>query len=103
MSNDALTWRNIRERDFYLPVPKADFIGPTWERDTDPDSPMEFVLPEHTLGWGAAKWATDNLMLDNEPLKLTPEQMRLLLHWYEVDGSGRFVYRQGTIQRLKGW
>lgn len=99
LSNDALTWRNIRERDFYLPVPEPDYIGPSWERDEN----GEFALPRYSLGWGAAVWAQNNLLVDGEPLRLTPEQARLLLHWYEVDEFGRFVYRQGTIQRLKGW
>jgi phage terminase large subunit-like protein len=31
------------------------------------------------------------------------EQLRFLLWWYAVDGQGRFVYRKGVLQRLKGW
>ena len=29
--------------------------------------------------------------------------MRLLLWWYAVDGTGRFTYRKGIVQRMKGW
>lgn len=31
------------------------------------------------------------------------EQLRFLLWWYAVDEQGRFVYRKGVLQRLKGW
>lgn len=99
MTADLLTWENIRERDFYLPIPKAEHIGPTWDRGED----GKFVLPELTLGWQAIEWAQKNLLMDGSPLKFTQEQARLLLHWYEVDEAGSFVYRQGTVQRLKGW
>jgi hypothetical protein len=36
------------------------------------------------------------------PWKFTLEQARFLLWWYAVQPSGRFVYRDGVFQRLKG-
>lgn len=85
-------------------VPKyevpAVYIGPTWERD---DSGA-FVLPERTLGWQCIRWMETRL---NGPyggkIRLTKEQKRFLLWWYAVDEDGRFTYRDGVLQRLKGW
>lgn len=60
--------------------------------------------PAHTLGWQVAGWSAENLQLpDGSPFILTNEQLRILLWWYAVDDRGRFVYRDGVIQRLKGW
>lgn len=83
----------------YAPV----CYGPSWERNVDGG----FVLPEHTLGWGIAKWCSDFL----EPLgegqevfEFTLEQLRIVLWWYAVDEDGRFLYpRHGVLQRIKGW
>ena len=36
------------------------------------------------------------------PWKFTLEQARFLLWWYSVEPSGRFTYRDGVFQRLKG-
>lgn len=33
----------------------------------------------------------------------TREQARFLAWWYAVDDRGRFVYRRGTLRRMKGW
>lgn len=33
----------------------------------------------------------------------TPEQFRFVLWFYAVDENGRFLYRDLTLQRLKGW
>ncbi|MGW0929549.1 terminase [Streptomyces sp. NPDC002644] len=38
-----------------------------------------------------------------KPWKFTDEQIRIIKRWYEIDDQGRFIYRQGTIRRLKGW
>lgn len=103
----TFTWRNIRQSDFYLKVPEPVCIGPTWRQDPDWDGRNEatrYVLPEHTLGWQIAKWVGDNLLDDEgNPFRLTPEQTRFLLWWYAVNEHGRFVYRQGVLQRIKGW
>ena len=102
-----ITWRNIRQSDFYLKVPEPVCIGPTWRQDPDWDGRNEatrYVLPEHTLGWQIAKWVGDNLLDDEgNPFRLTPEQTRFLLWWYAVNEHGKFVYRQGVLQRIKGW
>lgn len=107
MSVDSITWKNIRQSDFYLKIPEAVCIGPTWRQSPDWDGKNEatrYDLPEFTLGWQAAKWVGDNLRDDEgRPFQLTPEQTRFLLWWYEVDEHGKFVYRQGVLQRLKGW
>ena len=79
--------------------------GPTWGRGED----GRFVLPVHTLGWEIAGWSSEYLLnprspIDNpEPWRFTNEQLRFLLWWYAVDAQGRFVYRYGVLQRLKGW
>lgn len=83
-------------------------LGPTWRRTEGwkpGDDPFdEFVLPEFTLGWQILDWIKDNLLGDEgEPFNATPEQRRFILWWYAIDEDGRFVYRDGVLQRLKGW
>lgn len=77
------------------------YIGPVWARDEQ----GEFILPELTLGWQIAGWCSKYLSHpDGEgPWKFTFEQLRFVLWWYAVDNTGRFVYREGLLQRLKGW
>jgi len=76
------------------------YYGPTWQKDDDGN----FVLPKWTIGWQALKWARENLHgFDGDELILTPEQVRFILWWYAVDENGRFAYREGVLQRLKGW
>jgi hypothetical protein len=75
-------------------------FGPTWLKHED----GSWNLPARTLGWEIAGWAAK--WLRNEeggPWKFTPEQMRFILWWYAVDDNGRFVYRKGVLQRMKGW
>lgn len=76
------------------------YIGPTWARDTD----GAWMLPSRTLGWQIAAWTADYLLAeDGGPWKFTLEQLRFVLWWYAVDDTGRFVYRKGVLQRMKGW
>jgi len=61
-----------------------------------------------TLGWQALAWTAAYLLQPDGPdagkaWKYTPEQVRMLLRWYEIDEAGRFSYRRGVIRRLKGW
>lgn len=78
------------------------YIGPTWQRD--PNHPSGWRLPERTLGWHAIEWASEWLQHeDGSPWSYTAEQMRFLLWWYAVDENGRWIYRDGVLQRLKGW
>lgn len=78
-----------------------DFIGPTWQRH-----PLtgKFILPERTLGWQIAEWCAEYLVAeDGGPWRFTLEQIRFVLWWYAVDANGRFIYRTGCLQRMKGW
>lgn len=79
-------------------------IGPSWAKSED----GKWSLPTLTLGWDVIQWADDNLLQPDGPdagekWRWTDEQARLLLWWYAVDDQGRFVYRRGTLRRLKGW
>ena len=61
-------------------------------------------LPERTLGYWVAAWMIDNLTQPNGPkagnaFQPTPGQINFLLHFYEVDENGRFLYRHG-VRRL---
>lgn len=76
------------------------YIGPTWQRNDD----GSWRLPDKTLGWQIAGWCAEYLHGDDgKPWKFTREQLRFVLWWYAVDDTGRFVYRKGVLQRLKGW
>lgn len=85
---------------------EPDYLGPTWQRGDD----GRFVLPERTLGYQAIEWAEDNLLSDDVdehgkqlPWRFTGEQYRFMLWWYAIDEHGSFIYRDGILQRLKGW
>lgn len=79
----------------YTPVA----IGPTWRRGND----GKFILPKHTLGWSALLWTAQWLQHeDGTPWRYTPEQARFVLWWYAINENGKFVYRDGVFQRLKG-
>lgn len=84
------------------PRPEFDpiYVGPVFKRDEDGN----FILPKLTLGLAAIRWARKWLRgADGEPgWKFTPEQMRVLMWWYAVDERGRFIYRDGVIQLIKG-
>ncbi|MEU5259011.1 hypothetical protein [Amycolatopsis sp. NPDC021455] len=80
----------------YVPVT----LGPSWKRDED----GKFILPQLTLGWQVLGWTADWLQHgDGRPWRYTDEQARLTLWWYAIDDTGRFLYREGVVQRLKGW
>jgi hypothetical protein len=88
-------------------------LGPTWDKDPTWDGPRDpqgYILPKFTLGYQAIKWIQENLLADETdeydkplPFKLTPEQARFILWFYAIDETGRFVYREVVLQRLKGW
>ncbi|QPB09762.1 terminase large subunit [Streptomyces phage Shady] len=69
----------------------------------------DYVPPDNrTLGVWAFLWCSHYLRQPDgpdagSPWRFTPEQIRIIKRWYEIDDAGRFVYRQGTIRRLKGW
>ena len=79
-------------------------IGPTWTRGED----GRFILPERTLGWGVINWLYEYVLTPGGPhageaFMPTMEQARFIVWWYAVDETGRFVYRDGILRRLKGW
>jgi len=90
-------------------------IGPTWEPNPNwngvnllgPEG--KYILPEFSLGYQAWAWVRENLLApdsnDAQPTPFTPtfEQYRFVLWWYAVDSHGRFLFRRGVLQRLKGW
>lgn len=75
-------------------------IGPTWQRTED----GFWLLPERTLGWAHLGWA--GVWLQHRrgvPWRYTDEQARFILWWYALEPDGEFVFRDGVLQRLKGW
>ncbi|AUG87135.1 terminase large subunit [Streptomyces phage Attoomi] len=72
----------------------------TWP-DTVPDR-------TRTLGWDVLLWTARYLRQPDgpdagKPWRFTPEQVRIVLRWFEINDAGEFTRRQGTIRRLKGW
>lgn len=71
----------------------------------------EYLTPENTpsLGWFLLDWYETYLRVPSgpdygKPLRLTDEQARIIVHWYQVDPkTGRFPYRRGAVRRVKGW
>jgi hypothetical protein len=83
----------------YQPV----ILGPTWA--TEKRRGAEYwVLPQRTLGWTALSWCGRWLQLQRDvPWRFTLEQARFMLHWYSLESDGTWTYRDGVLQRLKGW
>lgn len=78
------------------------YLGPTWKRDAEGN----FLIPRKSLGYGVILWLTTHLTSLQDPnkaLRITDEQARFILWWYAVDDEGEFLYKTGTLQRLKGW
>lgn len=87
-------------RDFKFEGWNHKVLGNTWKVRED----GSWYLPERTLGWGVLGWCSSYLLNDQgEPWRFTNEQARFILWWYAVDDRGRFLYRTGVLQRLKGW
>lgn len=75
-------------------------IGPTWQTDED----GEWLLPDFSLGWHILGWVSAKLTdPEGNPWQFTAEQARFILWFYAIDRNGKFIYRQGVLQRLKGW
>lgn len=75
-------------------------IGPTWQRQPD----GSWLLPERTLGWHALGWTGQWLQHSRGvPWRFTDEQARFILWWYALADDGSFLFRDGVLQRLKGW
>lgn len=76
------------------------YIGPTWQTTDD----GQWLLPERTLGWEVLGWTGVWLQHGrNQPWRYTLEQARFVLWWFAVDDTGRFLFHDGVLQRLKGW
>ena len=87
--------------DTLVDICNPSYYGPSWQTDGE-----DWLLPERTLGWELAAWASSHLANPNDsdsPWEFTMEQLRLLLWWYAVDERGRFLSRRGVVQRIKGW
>lgn len=68
---------------------------------------LPLTLPELTLGWEAAKWASKYLRQPNGPtagqrFTFTTRQLRFLLHWYALKPDGSWVYHHGVRRLAKG-
>lgn len=76
-------------------------IGPTWQVNED----GSWYLPERTLGWEVIGWCHTWLVDPDtgNPWRFTPEQLRFIMWFYEVDANGKRVSTKAMFQRLKGW
>lgn len=64
--------------------------------------------PELSLGRSVVGWVYDHLLQPDGPRagmpwRYTNEQLQFVMWWYAVRPDGRFVYRRGTLRRMKGW
>ena len=108
--DSIVDWESHAEEIDWEVVPFS--MGPTWDRNPfwkGPRDPQGYILPELTLGWEVLMWIENNLLADetdehNKPLPfdLTDEQKRFILWFYAIDETGRFLYREVVLQRLKG-
>jgi hypothetical protein len=60
-----------------------------------------------SLGWGVLKWAQKHFRVPDgpyagEPLKLTDEQIGILVRFYALDDRGRFIFRRGAVDARRG-
>ncbi len=96
MSSDVVFSKNLGPRPDFEPI----YLGPVFRRGPD----GKYVMPRYTLGMAAIRWAKKWLRgADGNPgWQFTPEQARLVLWWYAVGEDGKFVYREGVIQLIKG-
>lgn len=75
-------------------------VGPVW----DWDEGSGWRLPKHTIGWDVLAWSGVWLNgAGGAPWVYTMEQARFVLWFYATDESGRFLYPNAVLQRLKGW
>lgn len=65
-------------------------------------------LPEFTLGWEVLQWGSQMLAQpdgDNagDSWIYSAEQAKFILWFYAIDKYGRFLFRNATLERPKGW
>lgn len=64
-------------------------------------------IPDLTLGWEVARWASKYLKHPNgarsgQRWELVDSQLRFLLWWYAVDEDGRWLFHHGVRRLAKG-
>jgi hypothetical protein len=74
-------------------------VGPMWDKDTSGD----YILPKNTLGYHVILWGTQNLLHAGQTFKLSGEQARFILWYYQIDENGDWVNRVGIKIAPKGW
>lgn len=75
-------------------------LGPTWQTTKG----RKWLLPKLTLGWDVLGFCGTWLQHEpDKPWRFTNEQARFILWWYAINEEGVFVFRDGVLQRLKGW
>lgn len=100
---DVIEWYRERlsgpvERE--VPEWEPKLIGPTWRQLPG----GSWLLPELTLGWEVLGWCGTWLQHSRgNPWRFTDEQARFVLWWFALDETGAFSFRDGVLQRLKGW
>lgn len=83
--------------------------NPDWDGVSLAGPHGKYVLPKITLGYQIWAWVHDNLLSPDaneyhpDPFEPTYEQWRFVLWWYAVDERGRWLFRRGVLQRMKGW
>jgi hypothetical protein len=95
---------NIGPRPEFEPT----FVGPIWRTEDG-----AWLMPEHTIGWDVIGWCAEYLRGagGDDGWIFTPEQARMVLWWYAVnptdldedDSEDIWRYRDGVIQKVKGW
>lgn len=61
------------------------------------------TLAPAVIGW-VSEWLVQPDGPDaGVPWRYTKEQARFIAWWYAIDETGRFIYRRGTLRRMKGW
>lgn len=102
----AETWQDYEPtaENAALLFPPSD-IGPIWQKNDDGDWLMPEDIGLYTIGWDAIVWAEEHLSSPNgqgDPLRFTPEQMRVVLWHYAIDDTGKFAYWKTLWQSSKG-
>jgi hypothetical protein len=80
---------------------------------SEPDSPLLRLVtlpdgvPDLTLGWHVAQWATKYIRHPNGPRagqrwEFVPSQLRFVLWWYALDDSGQWLFRRAVRRLAKG-
>lgn len=69
---------------------------------------LAVVAHPRSLGWYAVLWAERFLLQPDGPdagrsLRLTGEQIRFLVRWFDTAEDGRWIWRSGVLRRMKGW